>query len=425
MIAVGAIKGGAVGSLMDGGDKVEFGPQSGGVFVAGSGSASLSTFDPAVDSAIESTFAPAVLPAEYGTERFESAGQSTESTAFCPALSSTFDPAVDSAIESTVAPDVLGQNGADSSQVALGLPLPLPPASVLLSIEGLIGAGKTTLLRSLNYELRRRKFSVVIIPEPVDEWLKPMDGEDPGGRSLLEAFYEEPCKFSFLFQLSALISRFQYVEDAFTGCSGRGDRVVFITERCLWSDKACFADMLAHEGKMSMLEFALYNRVHKILCDRSPRVTGMVHLQTSASVCFSQMAVRGREAERGVDLQYLEKLSGFQDECVAAACATGLPVLKIDSSSEVARVADWVERLPTAVDIFVVSVGGRTQAFSVSLAASVHVLRQHFWLLDGLEPADQVFMFGGKVIGDLPLLEYGVQPCSTLHLSFRLRGGGG
>ena len=172
----------------------------------------------------------------------------------------------------------------------------LTATSMLLSIEGLIGAGKTTLLRALEKVLSGLGWTVVIIDEPVEEWMKPMDAMDPSGRSLLDAFYEEPVLFSFPFQVSALLSRFQYITDAVTGVCGSAKRVLFITERCLQSDKACFADMLFNEGKMSALEFGLYNRIYDILRLRSPSVSGMVHLATTARTCHDQMTARGREA---------------------------------------------------------------------------------------------------------------------------------
>ena len=99
-------------------------------------------------------------------------------------------------------------------------------------------------------------------------------------------------------------------------------------------------------------------------------------------------------------------------------------MLTINSSSEVARVADWLEWLPTLVDVFVVTIDGRTLAVKICLAASVRALHHLFWLSEGIAPTDQVFVFGGKTIGGLPLMEYEVQPSSMLQMSLRLRGGG-
>lgn len=74
------------------------------------------------------------------------------------------------------------------------------PASkerLVVSIEGNIGSGKSTLLEVVGDQLA----GVELLAEPVDRWT------DCNGVNLLQAFYDDPKKYSYCFQSFAFVSR--------------------------------------------------------------------------------------------------------------------------------------------------------------------------------------------------------------------------
>ena len=72
---------------------------------------------------------------------------------------------------------------------------------MIVSIEGNIGSGKSTLVKEL-----QRRFSDKwdFVNEPVDEWVALKNEE---GKSLIELFYEDKKKYSYMFQNYAYITR--------------------------------------------------------------------------------------------------------------------------------------------------------------------------------------------------------------------------
>ena len=101
-----------------------------------------------------------------------------------------------------------------------------PRSRCVIAIEGNIGIGKSTLLNAL-----KRRFendvSVVLVDEPVALW------EEHG---LLEAMYTDTIN-RCAFQVMAVTTRYTSLLDAVL----RSEAEVIITERSIFSDRACFA----------------------------------------------------------------------------------------------------------------------------------------------------------------------------------------
>ena len=135
-------------------------------------------------------------------------------------------------------------------------------------IEGNIGSGKSTLLRNLqNYcdGLINENFSTNIkyffISEPVDLWNKI---QDENNESILEKFYKSPSRYAFSFQMMAYVTRFKRLYTIYKKVIDEAQRnphiqYIIFTERCLYTDKYVFAQMLFDSGKISDIEFQTYN----------------------------------------------------------------------------------------------------------------------------------------------------------------------
>jgi deoxyadenosine/deoxycytidine kinase len=159
-----------------------------------------------------------------------------------------------------------------------------PTPRLLLAIEGNIGIGKSTLLNKLKQHYRHDS-TVVFVDEPVDTW------EEKG---LLAAMYEDKIS-RCTFQLMALATRYGSLLNALsTGAT------TIITERSVFSDRACFAKVNLEQGSAGEDAYAA---AHDALCAALPAgiSTATVLLEAPRAVLNRRIAKRGREAEGGGD----------------------------------------------------------------------------------------------------------------------------
>jgi deoxyadenosine/deoxycytidine kinase len=120
---------------------------------------------------------------------------------------------------------------------------------VLISIEGNVGAGKSTLLKKLKEAHPEYNF----VPEPVDTWLEVKDEED---NHILKLFYGDFKRWSYTFQNFAFITRNLIMDECI---KNKKESNIFITERCVYTDKNVFAKMLFDDKLMTNLEYKIYN----------------------------------------------------------------------------------------------------------------------------------------------------------------------
>jgi deoxyguanosine kinase len=174
----------------------------------------------------------------------------------------------------------------------------------IISIEGNIGSGKSTLMAEL-----RREFAglshVVFLQEPVDDWNTVRD-ED--GRTMLEKFYGNQERYSFSFQMMAYISRLATIRAATRENPG----CVFISERCLHTDKYVFAKMLYDNNKIESVDYQIYNKWFDTFIDDF-EVTDLVYIKATAEMCLERVAKRGRDGEGGIPLAYLHACGDYHN----------------------------------------------------------------------------------------------------------------
>ena len=210
-------------------------------------------------------------------------------------------------------------------------------AAILISIEGNIGAGKSTLLKAL----RKAHPSWVFIDEPVDTWtaLKTDDGTD-----LLSLFYKDQERWAYTFQNVALLSRYQNIQSAIAQRMNASttEPTVFVTERCLDTDRNVFAKRLRYDGVMNKLEYDLYEKWFTLLAQTATQLSGIVYVGTVPEVCDARIRERNRSGEEGIPLAYLKGL----DELQRSWCEnTTLPKLITQETKIVDEVSKFVNNL--------------------------------------------------------------------------------
>lgn len=185
---------------------------------------------------------------------------------------------------------------------------------MLVSLEGNIGSGKTTLLAELRKITAGATFktfsAVVFVDEPVSQWM------NIEGVNMIERFYGEKQRYSFLFQVMAFVTRMELLEKAMSENPG----AVFVTERSLFTDEL-FASMLHDDGLMDDVEFNVYTRMAARFSRVRPDVT--VYLRTDPEVSFERCRLRGREGE-AISLEYLQTCHAKHEVWAAAVHPTVL-----------------------------------------------------------------------------------------------------
>jgi deoxyadenosine/deoxycytidine kinase len=188
------------------------------------------------------------------------------------------------------------------------------PKPILISIEGCIGAGKTTIIDFL----KRSEPDIVFIDEPVGVWqaLKNEQGED-----LLQVFYRDNKRYSYTFQNCALLSRALKISNCIDEwrATNPTKNKIFITERCLSTDYNVFAKMLYNDGKMDLMEWDLYKMWYDHIEKTSPKLSGVIYLDVSPAVCKQHIEKRNRAGEHNISMDYLNRLTKYQDEWLLAA----------------------------------------------------------------------------------------------------------
>lgn len=179
--------------------------------------------------------------------------------------------------------------------------------SIVISIDGNIGSGKSTIVQKLKDEFEYEN-TIIFLEEPVSEWIKIKDDK----HNIIEKFYEDPIKYSFPFQMMALISRFKILNDTIK----KHPNGIIITERSLYTDKHIFAKMLYDTNKMNPFEYQIYNKWFEEFIKKLPDHQ-FIYLHTKPETCIKRIKQRGREGEDKIDIEYLTSCNNYHDDMFA------------------------------------------------------------------------------------------------------------
>ena len=169
----------------------------------------------------------------------------------------------------------------------------------IIFIEGNIGSGKTTLCELLKkYDI----FECQVLFEPVQEWKETIDSN---GVNVLQHFYSDMKRNSYLFQSFAFISR-TYVLDKIDVTK----KIVFI-ERSCYSDRNIFASSCQESGLLNEMEWITYTKWFDWMVDKYKYIFDnaiYLYLDCSPDETFSRIKVRDRKEEENISLEYIKSL---------------------------------------------------------------------------------------------------------------------
>jgi deoxyadenosine kinase len=155
---------------------------------------------------------------------------------------------------------------------------------IFIGISGLIGAGKTTLATTLAKHLG------------LDAYYEPVEDNE-----YLADFYQDIAKHCFAMQIYLLNKRFhQHQQIIWRGRGGVQDRTIY--------EDTVFARMLMKSGFMDQRDYetycALFENMSNFMC--KPNV--IIYLDVKPETSYERICQRGRNIERGIPLEYLQKL---------------------------------------------------------------------------------------------------------------------
>jgi deoxyguanosine kinase len=214
-------------------------------------------------------------------------------------------------------------------------------APILITLDGNIGAGKSTLLEAL-----RTLPHVTVIPEPVGTWLTLRDDK---GESLLSLFYKDTERWCYTFQNCAILTRLLETQKILEKCrTGAITTPFVITERSILTDRYVFAEMLRNQGKMTKLEWDLYNMWFDSFAKDLP-YQAIIHLTTSPTISSHRINLRGRKGET-LSMKYLQDLDDMHNKWISNS---QLPSCTVNTENEpitnaVEKIRVWLEKFEYA-----------------------------------------------------------------------------
>jgi deoxyadenosine/deoxycytidine kinase len=178
------------------------------------------------------------------------------------------------------------------------------PAVQVIAVEGNVGSGKSELL----HELRRRGYFTV--PEPVERW---------GGT--LKRFYENPERYSYLFQTRILACAVGARLDGVAQAKADGHSVIFVERSFLGAH--VFVEASRLNGHFTSEELTTYKQLERQFVQFMPaesQVAMRVLVTTPVDVCCRRIMDRDRVGESSGPLmedyrakrKYIQQIADLQ-----------------------------------------------------------------------------------------------------------------
>lgn len=169
----------------------------------------------------------------------------------------------------------------------------------VIAIEGSIGAGKSTQIGHLQ-ELFKDNKRVVVLPEPVDEWVD---------KGFLQGMYDGTITKGE-FQHCVLMS---LAGDLLKALARKPTPALIITERSPWANYFVFG-----KATLSGKSLELYQHTWERVLGGLPSELDVkyIYLQTNVDTIMERMKTRGREAEVGVPREYLETIDKSHEDFI-------------------------------------------------------------------------------------------------------------
>lgn len=211
---------------------------------------------------------------------------------------------------------MLGLNHSDQMNLDCSVTRKQKNANITVAVEGNIGSGKSTLLKFF-----RKNPLVQVFEEPVAEW------QNVGGKNLLDLFYTDCERWSYLFESYAVLSLMKVHQKPHI-------TPVKMIERSVYSGFYCFEQNLFESGLMSRAEHAVHSKwFNWITKQQKPQLDLIIYLRTSPEVCMERIRARCRAEEETLPMDLLVALHRQHEEwLMKGKFPIPAPVMVIDGN---------------------------------------------------------------------------------------------
>lgn len=178
-----------------------------------------------------------------------------------------------------------------------------------IAIAGNIGSGKTTLTRLLakHYGWKAQ--------------FEDVDNNNP----YLNDFYEDMQRWSFNIQIFFLNSRFRQILEI------RNSGLDVVQDRTIYEDAHIFAPNLHLMGLMSNRDFDNYTQLFNLMTSLVRPPDLLIYLRASVPTLVRQIQKRGREYEKNIRLDYLQRLNERYEAWIATYNDGKLLTIDVDN----------------------------------------------------------------------------------------------
>jgi hypothetical protein len=165
---------------------------------------------------------------------------------------------------------------------------------LFVAVAGNIGSGKSTLTRLLSSQFNWEPYF-----ESVDD------------NPYLSDFYADMKRWSFHLQVYFLSKRFMNQKQIL-----ESERSI-IQDRTIYEDAEIFARNLYEIREMDERDYRNYRELFKVMTNYLKAPDLLIYLRASVDTLLRQIAMRGRDFEKGITRGYLEQLNRHYEHWIS------------------------------------------------------------------------------------------------------------
>ena len=188
---------------------------------------------------------------------------------------------------------------------------------VFVSIAGNIGSGKSSLTKLISDELNWKPYYEKVNNNPY-----------------LKDFYKDMNRWSFNLQVYFLSHRFKTHKEIIKSKSS------VIQDRSIYEDVEIFARNLYKLGKMKKRDYENYKNLFREMTYFLKPPDLLVYFRASLPKLKKQIMLRGREFEKNIDSDYLEKLNSSYEDWIKSYKAGNCIIIESDHLDFVSKKKD-------------------------------------------------------------------------------------
>lgn len=196
-----------------------------------------------------------------------------------------------------------------------------------IQIDGIISAGKSTYISMVESYLTSIGYKVMVLQEPVALW------EESG---MLEAFYDNPSKYCYLFQTVALVDRTQNYSNCIKKAVEENYDVV-ICDRGWMSDRI-FVESNYQLGALNKLEYDSYVKWSNLWGEKWGSYPDcVIWVDTNIPVCMERIKKRNRGGESKITEEYQQILFDEHVKLFDNFKNRNIDTIRVDFSEDIKR----------------------------------------------------------------------------------------